>query len=114
MATQFEKMIVSAKVFGAADSRGGQINVLVTENTLPTSHNSVMDTQNLQSMIGFFNVGAVNLFTVKRDAAPSLTRIAGKPAVRPVRAARPATARQSQTVALARCIEPSGDDWTDY
>jgi len=73
----------------------------VPVNNSVTNSTPVMR-QNLPSMVGFINVGAVDKYPARREAAPRQACLAGRPAVCPERAARPVTARQSQAVAVVR------------
>jgi methyl-accepting chemotaxis protein len=78
-----------------------QQNAAMVEQSTAASRNLASETQQLQSLVGFFNVGS----------SGQVVRMAEKPARAPVRSAAP---RRVAVAGSRRAPAPSGDDWTEF
>jgi methyl-accepting chemotaxis protein len=105
MAQAAEQEATGIEQVNAAVSQMDQVtqqNAAMVEESTAASRNLAHETQSLQSLIGFFNVGAARTAqTAPPPAARKPQTVVKRPAGR-------------TAVAVARAPAPQADDWTEF
>jgi hypothetical protein len=90
-----------------------QQNAAMVEESMAASRNFAGETQTLQNLVKFFNVGEVDRYVAQQEATTRSTTV--KPLMRPAKARQPAPARQAAVaVAVARKPAPDAGSWTEF
>jgi methyl-accepting chemotaxis protein len=90
-----------------------QQNAEMVKERTAASRNLVGETQTLQNVVKFFNVGDVDRYSAQQETTTRSPPV--KPLIRPAKARQPAQARQAAvSVAVARKAESVAEDWTEF
>jgi methyl-accepting chemotaxis protein len=90
-----------------------QQNAAMVEQSTAASRNLAGETQTLQNLVKFFNVGGVDRYLAQQEATNRSAPV--KPLMRPAKARQPAQIRQAAVaVAVAHKAEPDAEDWTEF
>lgn len=116
MAQAAEQQSTGIEEVNSAVSQMDQVtqqNAAMVEQSTAASRNLAGETQTLQGLVKFFNVGEVDRYVAQQEATTRPNP--AKPLMRPVKARQPAPARQAATaVAVARKPDSDAEDWTEF